>query len=145
MVFSSVMVDISGIYPTYFLHYEQDNSKKIFLLGKSSECQVLVALPLLLGDIGYWTNTEFSISHIFKTQFIHCLSLAGRKRKKCSRSTYILSTDPTDLSRQGNSTLATVRWSIYVIKSLLCKYRFSLQKVIVKKDKVDHNFLYVHL
>lgn len=55
-----------GIYPTYFLHYEQDNGKKIFLL-------------------------------------------AGRKRKKCSRSTYILSTDPTDLSRQGNSTLATVR------------------------------------
>jgi len=55
-----------GIYPTYFLHYEQDNGKRIFLL-------------------------------------------AGRKRKKCSTSTYVLSTDPTDLSRQGDSTLATVR------------------------------------
>ena len=35
--------------------------------------------------------------------------LAGRKRKKCSTSTYVLSTDPTDLSRQGSSTLATLR------------------------------------
>jgi len=58
-------IDI-GIYPTYFLHYEQENGRRIFLL-------------------------------------------AGRKRKKCSTSTYVLSTDPTDLSRQGNSTLATVR------------------------------------
>merc|ERR1712018_640068 len=55
-----------GIYPTYFLHYEQDNGRRIFLL-------------------------------------------AGLKRKKCSTSTYVLSTDPTDLSRQGNSTLASVR------------------------------------
>jgi len=55
-----------GIYPTYFLHYEQDNGRRIFLL-------------------------------------------AGRKRKKCSTSTYVLSTDPTDLSRQGKSTLATLR------------------------------------
>jgi len=55
-----------GIFPTYFLHYEQDNGRRIFLL-------------------------------------------AGRKRKKCSTSTYVLSTDPTDLSRQGNSTLASVR------------------------------------
>ena len=60
-------LNILGIYPTYFLHYEQENGRRIFLL-------------------------------------------AGRKRKKCSTSTYVLSTDPTDLSRQGNSTLATVRW-----------------------------------
>ena len=59
-------LNILGIYPTYFLHYEQENGRRIFLL-------------------------------------------AGRKRKKCSTSTYVLSTDPTDLSRQGNSTLATVR------------------------------------
>ena len=60
------MFKYSGIYPTYFLHYEQDNGRRIFLL-------------------------------------------AGRKRKKCSTSTYVLSTDPTDLSRQGSSTLATLR------------------------------------
>ena len=62
----TLLLFISGIYPTYFLHYERDNGKRIFLL-------------------------------------------AGRKRKKCSTSTYVLSTDPTDLSRQGDSTLATVR------------------------------------
>ena len=64
------MFKYSGIYPTYFLHYEQDNGRRIFLL-------------------------------------------AGRKRKKCSTSTYVLSTDPTDLSRQGSSTLATLRWEIF--------------------------------
>ena len=66
----------SGIYPTYFLHYEQDNGRRIFLL-------------------------------------------AGRKRKKCSTSTYVLSTDPTDLSRQGKSTLATLRYFREILVALI--------------------------
>jgi len=58
-----------GIFPTYFLHIDQDNGRRIFLL-------------------------------------------AGRKRKKCSTSTYLLSTDPTDLSRGGNSAVANVRSNV---------------------------------
>jgi tubby-related protein 1 len=36
--------------------------------------------------------------------------LAGRKRKKCSTSSYLLSTDPTDLSRVASSAVAKVRY-----------------------------------
>ena len=35
--------------------------------------------------------------------------LAGRKRKKCRTSTYLLSTDPTDLCRAGRAALASLR------------------------------------
>ena len=46
----------SGLFPTYFLHMEKEDGRKIFLL-------------------------------------------AGRKRKKSATSNYLMSTDPTDLSR----------------------------------------------
>ncbi|CAL4093303.1 unnamed protein product [Meganyctiphanes norvegica] len=47
-----------GLFPTYFLHMERDDGKKVFLL-------------------------------------------AGRKRKKSATSNYLISADPTDLSRGG--------------------------------------------
>ncbi|XP_048767154.1 tubby protein-like isoform X2 [Ostrea edulis] len=55
-----------GIYPTYFLHLEKDDGKKIFLL-------------------------------------------AGRKRKKSKTSNYLISTDPTDLSRGGEAYVGKLR------------------------------------
>ena len=54
---------------------------------------------------------------LYPTYFLHLerekehkppvFMLAGRKRKKCTSSTYLLSTDPTDLSREGE--VATLR------------------------------------
>lgn len=38
--------------------------------------------------------------------------LAGRKRKKVPTSTYLLSTDPTDLSRDGQSYIASLRSNV---------------------------------
>lgn len=58
-----------GLYPTYFLHLEREDGKKVFLL-------------------------------------------AGRKRKKSTTSNYIISTDPTDLSRGGESFVAKLRSNI---------------------------------
>ena len=58
-----------GLYPTYFLHLEREDGKKIFLL-------------------------------------------AGRKRKKSTTSNYIISTDPTDLSRGGEAFVAKLRSNI---------------------------------
>ncbi|OCT73134.1 tubby protein homolog [Xenopus laevis] len=55
-----------GIYPTYYLHLERDDGKKLFLM-------------------------------------------AGRKRKKCKTSNYLISVDPTDLSRDGDSFIGKVR------------------------------------
>ncbi|XP_018017179.2 protein king tubby 1 [Hyalella azteca] len=55
-----------GLYPTYFLHREREDGKKIFLL-------------------------------------------AGRKRKKSTTSNYLISADPTDLSRGGESFCGKLR------------------------------------
>ncbi|XP_007885727.1 tubby protein homolog isoform X1 [Callorhinchus milii] len=55
-----------GMYPTYYLHLERDDGKKVFLL-------------------------------------------AGRKRKKSKTSNYLISVDPTDLSRGGESFVGKLR------------------------------------
>lgn len=55
-----------GIYPTYYLHLERDDGKRLFLM-------------------------------------------AGRKRKKSKTSNYLISVDPTDLSRGGESFIGKVR------------------------------------
>merc|ERR1719394_363165 len=55
-----------GLFPTYFLHMEKEDGKKVFLI-------------------------------------------AGRKRKKSATSNYLMSTDPTDLSRGGDSFVGKLR------------------------------------
>ena len=56
----------AGFFPTYFLHMEREDGKKVFLL-------------------------------------------AGRKRKKSATSNYLITTDPTDLSRAGESFVGKLR------------------------------------
>ncbi|KAM4748729.1 tubby-related protein 3 [Rhinophrynus dorsalis] len=55
-----------GLYPTYYMHMEKDDNRKIFLL-------------------------------------------AGRKRKKSKTSNYLITVDPTDLSREGESFVGKLR------------------------------------
>ncbi|XP_042722556.1 tubby-related protein 3 isoform X1 [Lagopus leucura] len=55
-----------GLFPTYYMHLEKDNNRKMFLL-------------------------------------------AGRKRKKSKTSNYVISVDPTDLSREGESFIGKLR------------------------------------
>ncbi|XP_022238823.1 tubby protein-like [Limulus polyphemus] len=55
-----------GLFPTYFLHLEKEDGKKVFLL-------------------------------------------AARKRKKSATSNYLISVDPTDLSRGGDSFVGKLR------------------------------------
>ncbi|XP_071782890.1 tubby protein [Centroberyx gerrardi] len=58
-----------GLYPTYYLHMEKEDGKRVFLM-------------------------------------------AGRKRKKCKTSNYLISTDPTDLSRDTNSYIGKLRSNV---------------------------------
>ncbi|KAJ1131690.1 hypothetical protein NDU88_010024 [Pleurodeles waltl] len=58
-----------GIFPTYYLHLEKNDGKRLFLM-------------------------------------------AGRKRKKSKTSNYLISVDPTDLSRDGSSFVGKVRSNI---------------------------------
>ncbi|XP_059809644.1 tubby-related protein 3-like isoform X1 [Hypanus sabinus] len=62
-----------GIFPTYYLHMERDDGKKIFLM-------------------------------------------AGRKRKKSKTSNYVISTDPTNLSRGGESFIGKLRSNVFGTK-----------------------------
>uniref|UniRef100_A0A8C0GSU7 Tubby-like protein n=1 Tax=Chelonoidis abingdonii TaxID=106734 RepID=A0A8C0GSU7_CHEAB len=55
-----------GLFPTYYMHLERDDNRKMFLL-------------------------------------------AGRKRKKSKTSNYLISIDPTDLSREGESFIGKLR------------------------------------
>ena len=57
---------ILGLFPTYFLHMEREDGKKVFLL-------------------------------------------AGRKRKKSATSNYLMTTDPTDLSRGADCFIGKLR------------------------------------
>lgn len=58
-----------GIYPTYYLHMEKEDGKRVFLM-------------------------------------------AGRKRKKCKTSNYLISTDPTNLSRDTDSYIGKLRSNV---------------------------------
>ncbi|XP_028845686.1 tubby protein homolog isoform X2 [Denticeps clupeoides] len=58
-----------GIYPTYYLHLEKEDGKRVFLM-------------------------------------------AGRKRKKCKTSNYLISIDPTDLSRDNESYIGKLRSNV---------------------------------
>ncbi|XP_077123079.1 tubby-related protein 3-like isoform X2 [Ranitomeya variabilis] len=55
-----------GLYPTYYMHQEKDDNRKLFLL-------------------------------------------AGRKRKKSKTSNYLISIDPTDMSREGGNFVGKLR------------------------------------
>lgn len=58
-----------GLFPTYFLHMEREDGKRVFLV-------------------------------------------AGRKRKKSATSNYLMTTDPTDLSRGGESFIGKLRSNV---------------------------------
>ncbi|XP_059496634.1 tubby protein homolog isoform X4 [Stegostoma tigrinum] len=62
-----------GMFPTYYLHMERDDGKKVFLM-------------------------------------------AGRKRKKSKTSNYLISTDPTNLSRTGESFIGKLRSNVFGTK-----------------------------
>ncbi|XP_063294665.1 tubby protein homolog isoform X4 [Pelobates fuscus] len=65
-----------GMYPTYYLHLEREDGKKVFLL-------------------------------------------AGRKRKKSKTSNYLISIDPTDLSRGGESFVGKLRSNLMGTKFIV--------------------------
>ncbi|XP_070962834.1 tubby protein isoform X1 [Oncorhynchus clarkii lewisi] len=58
-----------GMYPTYYLHMEKEDGKRVFLM-------------------------------------------AGRKRKKCKTSNYLISIDPTELSRDTDSYIGKLRSNV---------------------------------
>ena len=45
--------------------------------------------------------------------------MAGRKRKKCKTSNYLISIDPTDLSRETHSYIGKLRLTVSLVSPQL--------------------------
>ncbi|XP_028598801.2 tubby-related protein 3 isoform X2 [Podarcis muralis] len=86
-----------GLFPTYYMHLERDDNRKIFLL-------------------------------------------AGRKRKKSKTSNYLISIDPTDLSREGESFIGKLRSNLMGTKFTVYDHGVSPVKAqgLVEKAHTRH-------
>lgn len=82
-----------GLYPTYFMHMEREDGKRV-RAGHGSELMVRL----------FQTFTTK-----WKSVFFQVFLLAGRKRKKSKTSNYLISVDATDLSREGESFIGKLR------------------------------------
>lgn len=102
-----------GLYPTYFLHLERDYGKKVNL-----------------------HNARFYSSHSMHLSCLQIFLLAGRKRKKSATSNYLISTDPTDLSRGGESYVGKLRSNLLGTHFTVYDNGYSL----MKDDKRDERF-----
>lgn len=95
-----------GLFPLYYLHLEREYGKKIFLLA--GKCYIRCGQR--------WKQHLCYISNRYKTIFDNFLPmryLIGRKRKKSKTSNYIISCDPTDLSRQADGFVGKLRSNIF--------------------------------
>ncbi|KAJ7330066.1 hypothetical protein JRQ81_016240, partial [Phrynocephalus forsythii] len=86
-----------GLFPTYYMHLERDDNRKVFLL-------------------------------------------AGRKRKKSKTSNYLISIDPTDLSREGESFIGKLRSNLMGTKFTVYDHGVSPTKAqgLVEKAHTRH-------
>lgn len=81
-----------GIYPTYYLHMEKEDGKRV----RREKPFWFVCVECI----------AFLLSNILDGQVF---LMAGRKRKKCKTSNYLISIDPTDLSRDTESFIGKLR------------------------------------
>lgn len=101
-----------GIYPTYYLHLEKEDGKRV---GTSEifNQHIICACTCLSVAV---------LTFVFHDATNKVFLMAGRKRKKCKTSNYLISTDPTNLSRDTSSYIGKLRYKYYLFppcKSLL--------------------------
>ena len=88
-----------GLYPTYFMHLEREDGRRVGIPPKVPSHQLsCVSLP------GNGNNLLVCVCGVCQL-----FLLAGRKRKKSKTSNYLISVDPTDLSREGESFMGKLR------------------------------------
>lgn len=68
--------------------------------------------------------------------YLQIFLLAGRKRKKSATSNYLISTDPTDLSRGGEAFVGKLRSNLLGTQFTIYDNGYSL----MKDDKRDERF-----
>lgn len=88
-----------GIYPTYYLHMEKEDGKRV----RQGEKNLVKHFSFALGMSEY---ADILLCNILNAQVF---LMAGRKRKKCKTSNYLISIDPTDLSRDTESFIGKLR------------------------------------
>ncbi len=92
-----------GIYPTYYLHMEKEDGKRVGTCAKfqANYCRSSLSLCALTSVFHY------AITKVFL--------MAGRKRKKCKTSNYLISTDATNLSRDTNCYIGKLRYNFLLL------------------------------
>ncbi|TNN22306.1 Tubby [Liparis tanakae] len=80
-----------GIYPTYYLHLEREDGQRVGTPHAARRAM----------------RTRRPAGRSSGSVFL----MAGRKRKKCKTSNYLMSTDPTDLSRETRCYAGKLRCS----------------------------------
>lgn len=88
-----------GIYPTYYLHLEKEDGKRVGT--KLNPVVVHIDTPRLSMSV---------LTCVLHCAVIKVFLMAGRKRKKCKTSNYLISTDPTNLSRDTNCYIGKLRY-----------------------------------
>ncbi|CAG9129893.1 unnamed protein product [Plutella xylostella] len=106
-----------GFYPTYFLHLEKDYGKKVFLLAARKHVYLGGDPDAALYKCRVARDRKGMDRGFYPTYFLHLekdygkkvFLLAGRKRKKSATSNYLISTDPTELTRHADSFAGKLR------------------------------------
>jgi len=79
---------------------------------------------------------NFTVRFLQDSMHLQIFLLAGRKRKKSATSNYLISTDPTDLSRGGESYVGKLRSNLLGTQFTIYDNGYSL----MKDDKRDERF-----
>lgn len=105
-----------GIYPTYYLHMEKEDGQRVSTPPNHFACGF---------ELWQCDPSSHELSFLHQTAPLHCLHfafhrattkvflMAGRKRKKCKTSNYLISTDPTNLSRDTNCYIGKLRYNLF--------------------------------
>lgn len=83
-----------GMFPTYYLHLEKEDGKRVYTKPNPN-------LNIITFSC-YFNFTKYLLFQVFL--------MAGRKRKKCKTANYLISTDPTNLSRNTNCYIGKLRY-----------------------------------
>lgn len=89
-----------GMYPSYFLHL--DTEKKVLRAGSGASRAGAVSGASLVPQFHFVTSLFLSLQVFL---------LASRKRKRSKTANYLISRDPTNLSRGGEDFVGKLRCS----------------------------------
>ncbi|OXB70608.1 UNVERIFIED_CONTAM: hypothetical protein H355_013659 [Colinus virginianus] len=113
-----------GLFPTYYMHLEKDNNRKN-RKSRISSCVLLEQIKI--------SRIVITVQNKNGNRYG---KWRGRKRKKSKTSNYLISVDPTDLSREGESFIGKLRSNLMGTKFTVYDHGISPVKAQGLVEKV---------